>query len=122
MIEEVQEVLESGNMDPSCDDCGGHIKPATVSFGQQMPEYEMIKAFECAMSCGLMIMIGSSLQVEPAASIPREAHRAGAKLIYINRTPTPSDHLAEVIFNILISISLPYVVLPASFFSHLKMV
>jgi NAD-dependent deacetylase len=43
-------------------------------------------------------MAGSSLQVEPAASIPRDAHRAGAKLIFINRTETPYDRLASVIF------------------------
>ena len=43
-------------------------------------------------------MIGSSLQVEPAASIPREAHTKGVKLIYINRTETPTDHIAKVCF------------------------
>ena len=98
-IEEIQEILEAGNLDPSCDKCRGFVKPTTVSFGQPMPELEMMKAFECALKSDLLIMIGSSLQVEPAASIPREAHRTNAKLIYINRTPTPTDHLAEVIFN-----------------------
>ncbi|NOZ69022.1 MAG: NAD-dependent deacylase [Deferribacteres bacterium] len=98
-IEDIQERLEAGETDPSCDECRGFIKPATVSFGQAMPEQEMIKAYDCALRCDLLIMIGSSLQVEPAASIPREAHRTGAKLIYINRTPTPTDHLAEVLFS-----------------------
>ncbi len=97
-IEEVQKWLESGEIDPSCDKCNGHVKPATISFGQSMPEAEMIKAFDCASSCDLLIMIGSSLQVEPAASIPREAHSRGAKLIYINRTETATDHIAEVCF------------------------
>ena len=64
-----------------------------------MPEQEMIRAYECAVKCDLLLMIGSSLQVEPAASIPREACQAGAKLIYINRTETPTDNLAEIIFN-----------------------
>ncbi len=97
-IEEIQAVLETGNLDPRCDVCNGFVKPATISFGQSMPEKEMLKAYECASRCNLLLMIGSSLQVEPAASIPREAHRAGAKLIFINRTETPYDFLASVIF------------------------
>jgi len=97
-IEDIQARLEAEGFEPLCDKCGGFIKPATVSFGQAMPEQKMLKAYECALKCDLFLMIGSSLQVEPAASIPREAGRTGAKLIYINRTPTPSDHLAEVIF------------------------
>ena len=97
-IEEIQERLEAGEVAPECTECRGFIKPATVSFGQSMPEQEMKKAYECAVRCDLLIMIGSSLQVEPAASIPREAHRTGARLIYINRTETPTDHLAEVLF------------------------
>jgi NAD-dependent deacetylase len=98
-IEDIQARLEEGETAPLCDECGGFIKPATISFGQSMPEQEMIRAFECSLRCDILIMIGSSLQVEPAASIPREAGRTGSKLIYINRTPTPSDHMAEVLFN-----------------------
>jgi len=97
-IEEIQAILETGNLEPRCDACSGFIKPATISFGQAMPEKEMIMAYECAARCDLFLMIGSSLQVEPAASIPREAHRAGAKLIFINRTETPWDSLAIILF------------------------
>ena len=97
-IEEVQQWLESGEIDPSCDNCNGYVKPATISFGQSMPEAEMSRALECSTSCDLLLMIGSSLQVEPAASIPIEAHSRGAKLIYINRTETATDHIAEVCF------------------------
>ena len=97
-IEKIQERLESGDLDPLCEHCGGFIKPATVSFGQAMPEAEMKRAYECTSTCDLLLMIGSSLQVEPAASIPRIAYAAGAKLIFINRTDTPWDHLATVIF------------------------
>jgi len=97
-IEDIQVRLEAGEVAPECDECRGFIKPATISFGQSMPEQEMIKAYECAVRCDFLIMIGSSLQVEPAASIPREAHRTGARLIYINRTETPTDNLAEVLF------------------------
>lgn len=97
-IEDIQERLQEQGFHPLCDKCMGFIKPATISFGQAMPQQEMMKAYTCAHQCELFLMIGSSLQVEPAASIPGTAHRAGARLIYINRTETPSDHLAEVVF------------------------
>jgi NAD-dependent deacetylase len=97
-IEEIQVRLESGDLDPQCEHCAGFIKPATVSFGQAMPETEMRRAYECASKCDLFLMVGSSLQVEPAASIPRVAHAAGAQLLFINRTNTPWDHLASVVF------------------------
>lgn len=97
-IAEIQESLETSNYDPRCDACGGYIKPATISFGQAMPERALAEAYECATRADLFFMIGSSLQVEPAASIPREAKRAGATLIFINRTETPYDHLASLVF------------------------
>ena len=97
-IEEIQDRLEKGDLDPQCDACHGYIKPATISFGQPMPEKEMRRAYACASDCDLFFMIGSSLQVEPAASIPPSASRAGADLVFINRTETLWDHLATVIF------------------------
>lgn len=97
-IEVIQACLESGETDPACGSCGGHIKPATISFGQAMPEEEMKRAYACVTASDLLLMIGSSLQVEPAASIPREAHRSGAKLIFINRTETAWDSIAHLIF------------------------
>jgi NAD-dependent deacetylase len=97
-IEEIQKRLEMGDTDPQCDYCDGFIKPATISFGQAMPEEEMKRAFACAEDCNLCFMIGSSLQVEPAAAIPPAAHRAGADLIFINRTDTHWDYIANVLF------------------------
>lgn len=97
-IEDIQVRLESGDYDPSCDICNGHIKPATVSFGQAMPGEEIARAVACARESSLFLMIGSSLQVEPAASIPRVAHQSGAELIFINRTETPWDGIASIIF------------------------
>ncbi len=97
-IEEIDGRLESIDFEPTCDECNGLVKPATVSFGQEMPEEEMMRSFQCAQEFDLLFMIGSSLQVEPAASIPRVAHESGARLIYINRTEIPSDHIATVIF------------------------
>lgn len=97
-IEEIQIRLEAGDLDPKCEQCGGLIKPATVSFGQSMPETELIQAFGFAAKSDLFLMIGSSLQVEPAASVPAHAYHAGAKLIFINRSETPWDQIAAVRF------------------------
>ncbi|GAB4389268.1 MAG: NAD-dependent deacylase [Thermodesulfovibrionales bacterium] len=97
-MEEVQARLEQGDLDPRCGHCGGLVKPATVSFGQPMPEEEMRLASRYCRQCDLMLMVGSSLQVEPAASLPRLARQSGARLVFINRAETPWDHLAEVLF------------------------
>ena len=97
-IEDIQVRLEADDLDPECDRCGGAIKPDTVSFGQSMPQKEMNRAFEVEQGCDLMIMIGSSLEVQPAASIPGVAAKGGASLIFINRTETPYDHIADVIY------------------------
>ena len=97
-IEPIQQQLEEGNLDPHCDSCSGLIKPDTVSFGQAMPQDVMAEAFSLAETCDLLLMIGSSLEVHPAASIPPAAHQYGARLIFINRTKTPFDHLADILF------------------------
>jgi NAD-dependent deacetylase len=55
---------------PSCDDCGGILKPDTVSFGQSMPEDKMARSFREAETCDLCMVLGSSLVVQPAASVP----------------------------------------------------
>jgi NAD-dependent deacetylase len=95
---EVQVRLEAGDLDPQCERCGGLVKPSTISFGQPMPEAELARSFDVVSHADLLLMIGSSLVVHPAASIPPMAYEAGAKLIFINRTETPWDHLATVLF------------------------
>jgi len=84
---------------PVCPKCGGLIKHATISFGQSMPEEEMQRAAELCLSCDLMFVLGSSLQVEPAASIPRLAQHHGARVVIINRDPTPQDGSAAAVFH-----------------------
>jgi NAD-dependent deacetylase len=81
---------------PHCRGCSGPLKDATISFGQSMPEKEMDEAGRKAQICDLMILLGSSLVVYPAAYLPQYAHQSGAKLIIINLDPTPFDHLAAV--------------------------
>ncbi len=85
-----------GEEPPDCD-CGGIIKTATVSFGQAMPEAAMRRAQQLATDCDLLLAIGSSLVVWPAAGIPLIAKRNGAKLVIINREPTEFDEFADLV-------------------------
>lgn len=84
---------------PDCEHCGGIIKSATISFGQQMPEAEMIRAEEATFGCDLFIAIGSSLVVYPAAGFPVLAKNRGAKLAIVNREPTDLDGYADLVVN-----------------------
>jgi NAD-dependent deacetylase len=97
--DEIQERLRKGLKAPYCDDCGGPLKPATISFGQAMPERETQEAYHRSSSSDLFIAIGSSLVVQPAASMPLVAKRNGAKLVIINRDPTPYDDLADMVIH-----------------------
>ncbi len=94
--EEIQERIKKGVRVPYCDDCGGPLKPATISFGQSMPVKETQEAHQRSSLCDLFIVIGSSLVVQPAASMPLVAKQSGAKLVIINRDPTPYDDLADI--------------------------
>jgi NAD-dependent deacetylase len=85
-----------GGRAPDCA-CGGHIKTATVSFGQAMPEAAMQRAHELSAACDLFIAIGSSLVVWPAAGFPLRAKRKGARLVIVNREPTEFDDMADLV-------------------------
>jgi NAD-dependent deacetylase len=82
---------------PDCTECEEPIKTATISFGQAMPEAEMMRASELAQHCDLFIAIGSSLVVWPAAGFPMMAKKCGAKLVIINREPTDQDEMADLV-------------------------
>ena len=81
---------------PDCA-CGGYIKTATVSFGQQMPLEAMQRAEELTKNCDLFLAVGSSLVVWPAAGFPLMAKRNGAALVIINREPTDFDEIADLV-------------------------
>ena len=87
-----------GNVQP-CSRCGGIVKTATISFGQSMPEDAMQRAQTATNACDLFLVIGSSLVVHPAAGFPEYAKRIGAKLVILNREPTPLDGLADLVLN-----------------------
>ncbi len=82
---------------PKCDACGGILKSATVSFGQAMPQEAMRRAQDWTEQAHIFMVMGSSLQVQPAASFPVIAKRNGAILAIINRDPTPLDDLADFV-------------------------
>jgi len=84
---------------PECPECGGLLKHATVSFGQTLPPDVLHAAIQWAEQCDLFLAMGSSLVVEPAASLPRLAQKNGAKLVIINRDPTGQDGLADVVLH-----------------------
>lgn len=98
-LTQVQEIFSNDETLPSCGDCGGIVKTATISFGQAMPVEEMRRASAAAMTCDLMLAIGSSLVVYPAADIPLMAKQGGAPLVILNREPTPLDDYADLVLN-----------------------
>jgi NAD-dependent deacetylase len=102
--------IEGGEKAPRCRPCGGLLKPATISFGQAMPHDVMLRAQVAAETCDLLLAVGSSLVVEPAASIPRVARQAGARLIIVNRDPTPLDGIADAVVHGEIGAVLPELV------------
>ena len=84
---------------PVCDDCGGYVKTATISFGQAMPVDAMRRAETETLAADLLIVAGSSLVVYPAAGFPQLAKRNGASLIIINREPTGLDEIADLVLH-----------------------
>ncbi len=93
----VHEMIEAGNDAPDCDECGSPLKSRTISFGQAMPAVEMQDSAQLARSADLFLAIGSSLVVEPAASLPRIAKHYGATLVIVNRDETPLDAMADLV-------------------------
>jgi len=84
---------------PVCDDCGGFVKTATISFGQAMPQDPMRRAEIETLAADLFIVLGSSLVVYPAAGFPELAKHNGATLAIINREPTGLDAIADLVLH-----------------------
>ncbi len=83
------------NAVPDCPACGGRLKHATISFGQMLPPDVLMEATRWSRDADLLLAIGSSLVVTPAADLPRVANERGARFVIINRDPTPLDPLAD---------------------------
>jgi NAD-dependent deacetylase len=109
-IQELQKRIDAGEIDPSCPDCGGFLKSATILFGQRVPDAELSRARELALSCDLFLVVGSSLKVNPAATLPHFALKNDVPLIIINLQPTHLDDYAEVVINEKAGVVLPQIV------------
>jgi len=95
---------------PTVCHCGGVLISSVVDFGQSLPERDLMLSFEHSRKSDLFIVVGSSLVVTPAADLPLEALRSGAKLVIINQGKTPLDPSAHLRFHDAIGETLPRVV------------
>jgi len=99
--------VRAGEADPPCRTCGGILKSATFSFGQQLVPEVIDRAMQAAAQADLFLSVGTSLQVYPIAGAVPIAKRAGARVVIVNAEPTPFDELADAVFNESISAVLP---------------
>ncbi len=95
-IDEVQQRLTTGDPAPECE-CGGFLKPDTISFGQSMPVAEVEKSVILSRECDFFLIVGSTLLVQPAAQMPVYAKNNGAFLAIINLSETPCDDMCDVL-------------------------
>jgi NAD-dependent deacetylase len=104
------ERIEAGEPDPPCLVCGGILKSATVYFGQVLDERVIGAATAAAADCDILLAVGTSLQVWPAAGLADVAVGSGARLVVVNGEPTPYDDVADLVVREPISTSLPRLV------------
>ncbi len=93
----IHERLERGETDPRCARCGGVLRASTVLFGESLPEDTLRRAVEASTEADLMLIVGSSLVVKPASQLPVVARKRGARLVIVNREPTPLDEIAHAV-------------------------
>jgi NAD-dependent deacetylase len=104
--------VRAGEDDPPCRTCGGILKSATISFGQNLVADDLMRARLAAETCDLLLAVGSTLSVYPAAGMVPIAQEAGAALIIVNAEPTPFDPIADAVLRGSISEILPALVKP----------
>lgn len=109
-MQDLQQRIDAGEVDPTCPICGGYLKSATILFGQRVPETVLTRAREMVRNCDMLLVIGSALKVSPAATLPRLALTRDVPLIIINLQPTPLDDYADVIIHERASVALPSIV------------
>src|SRR4051812_47765782 len=99
--------VEAGEEDPSCLECGGILKSATVMFGERLDPVVLGEALTITKACQVFVAVGTSLQVQPAAGLAGIAAGHGARLIIVNAEPTPYDDLADEVVREPIGTALP---------------
>ena len=90
-LAEVLPLIEAGGGAPGCPRCGAIVKPDVVFFDELLPEEAIDRAFELAESAGLLLVVGSSLEVHPVAGLPLVTLEAGGSVAIVNEGPTPLD-------------------------------
>ena len=111
-MEPALERVRGGDPDPQCEECGGILKSATISFGQSLDPEVLARAEEAALDCDLLLAVGSTLSVYPAAGLVPLAYQSGAGVVIVNAQPTPFDDLAAAVVRDPISQALPSLVGP----------
>jgi NAD-dependent deacetylase len=109
-MERALERVRAGEEDPDCRSCGGILKSATISFGQNLVMEDLMRAEQAASQADLLLAVGSTLQVFPVAGIVPIAKAAGARLVIVNAEPTPYDPIADAVLRGSISEILPAIV------------
>lgn len=110
----VREEIARNAAVPGCVECGGLVKSATISFGQPMPDAEMAAARAASLDCDLFLAVGSSLQVYPAAGLPIIAKHNRARLVIINREPTPLDSFSDLAIHAELGDALAHIARPST--------
>jgi len=108
-MEEAMGMVKRGYLPPRCG-CGGVLKPNVVLFNEPLPKEAYRRALLESKSCDLMLVVGTSLQVYPAAYLPVVAKQRGARLAIINMEPTPLDDVADVTIQAKAGEALPTIV------------
>ncbi len=93
----VHQSVANGEIPPKCEKCGGVLKSEAILFGEPLPEEPMSNAIELCKKTDLMLVIGTSLSVYPAAFLPQLAKNSGAKIILINLDGTNKDDVADIV-------------------------
>jgi NAD-dependent deacetylase len=96
-MQAVLERVRAGEEDPPCDQCGGILKSATISFGQALVPQVIDRAMQAAEEADLLLAVGTSLQVYPIAGAVPAARAAGARVVIMNAEPTPFDAIADAV-------------------------
>jgi NAD-dependent deacetylase len=106
---EVLERVRAGEEDPHCLACGGILKSDTISFGQALVPEVIDRAMTVAAEADLLLAVGSTLQVQPVASVVPLARRAGARVVIVNNEATPMDPMADAVLRAPIGEVLPVI-------------
>jgi NAD-dependent deacetylase len=109
-MERALERVRAGEEDPDCRTCGGILKAATISFGQNLVPEDLRRAEQAAERCDLLLAVGSTLAVYPIAGVVPVAKYAGARVVIVNAQPTAMDDLASAVLQGSISSLLPLIV------------